>query len=330
MKAVMTTIGLLAVIAALAVAFAWLAFVRMPGRTFRGTPPPLTPPQLALRDALRSDVTRLAATERNVVLMREYDAAAKHIADSLAAAGYRVSRQEYDVEGYHCANIEAELRGATKPDEIVVIGAHYDSIDEAPGADDNASGVAALLALARTFAHERPARTLRFVAFANEEPPYFQSESMGSYVYARRSRERGEKIVAMISLESIGYFRDEEGSQQYPSGVGWLYPSRGNFVAFVGNLGSRSLVRRACETFRRSATVASEGGALPSTLPGVGWSDQWSFWQHGYDAIMVTDTAIFRNPNYHTPRDTPETLDYDRLARVTDGMTTVVRDLCTP
>jgi Zn-dependent M28 family amino/carboxypeptidase len=318
------------VIAALAVAFAWLAFVRMPGRTFRGTPPPLTPAQLALRDALRSDVARLAATERNVVLTREYDAAAKHISDSLIGAGYRVARQEYDVEGYHCANIEAELRGATKPDEIVIIGAHYDSVDEAPGADDNASGVAALLALARAFAHERPARTLRFVAFANEEPPYFQSESMGSYVYARRSRERGEKIVAMISLESIGYFRDEEGSQQYPSGVGWLYPSRGNFIAFVGNLGSRSLVRRACATFRRSATVASEGGALPSTLPGVGWSDQWSFWQHGYDAIMVTDTAIFRNPNYHTPRDTPETLDYDRLARVTDGMTAVVRDLCAP
>src|SRR4051794_26970141 len=148
----------------------------MPKKTFRGTPSPLTSPQLALRDALRSDVLRLAATERNVVLTREYDAAARYIAGSLAGAGHRVSRQEFDVEGYHCANIEAELRGATKPDEIVIIGAHYDSVDGAPGADDNASGVAALLALAKTFAHEGRARTLRFVAFANEEPPYFQSE----------------------------------------------------------------------------------------------------------------------------------------------------------
>ncbi|MCU1227863.1 MAG: hypothetical protein JWO97_747 [Acidobacteria bacterium] len=328
MKAVLTTLGSLVLIVVAALALAWLSFVRMPKRTFRGTPPPLTPPQLALRDALRGDVMRLAATERNVVLTREYDAAAKYIAESLA--GYGVSRQEFDVEGYRCANIEAELRGATKPHEIVVIGAHYDSVDGAPGADDNASGVAALLALAKTFAHERPARTLRFVAFANEEPPYFQSEHMGSYVYARRARERGEKIMAMISLESIGYFRNEEGSQQYPSGVGWLYPSRGNFIAFVSNLGSRVLLRRACATFRRHATVPSEGGALPDALPGVGWSDQWSFWQHGYDAIMVTDTAIFRNPNYHTPHDTPETLDYDRLARVTDGMVAVVRDLCTP
>ena len=151
---------------------------------------------------------------------------------------------------------------------------------------------------------------------------------MGSFVYAKRSRARRENIVAMISLESIGYFRDEEGSQKYPSGVGALYPPRGNFIAFVGNLGSRPLVRRACSVFRQNATVPSEGGTLPDALPGVGWSDQWSFWQHGYKAIMLTDTALFRNPNYHTPNDTPETLDYERLARVTDGMVAVVRDLC--
>jgi hypothetical protein len=137
-----------------------------------------------------------------------------------------------------------------KSDEIVMIGGHYDSIDEAPYANLRARATG---------------RTLRFVAFANEKPPYFQSESMGSFVYAKRCRARGEKIVAMISLESIGYFRDEEGSQQYPPGVGWLYPSRGNFVAFVSNLGSRSLVRRACAMFRGSATIASEGGALPAT-----------------------------------------------------------------
>jgi len=328
MRNVLTTLLSLVAIIALAAALAATALTRMPGRTFRGAPPPLTPAELSLRDALHRDVARLAATERNVVLTPEYDGAAKYIEQSFIAAGYRVARQEYEVEGYRCANIEAELRGATKPDEIVIIGAHYDSVDGVRGADDNASGVAALLALARTFAHERPARTLRFVAFANEEPPYFQTESMGSLVYAKRSRERNENVVAMISLESIGYFRDEEGSQQYPSGVGALYPSRGNFVAFVSNLGSRALVRGACSVFRKHATVPSEGGALPDALPGVGWSDQWAFWQHGYKAIMLTDTALFRNPNYHTPRDTPEALDYERLARVVTGMVSVVRDLC--
>jgi Zn-dependent M28 family amino/carboxypeptidase len=323
MKMLLIVVALIVLVAALA----WLIVVNMPGRSFRGTAPPLTPPQLAMRDALRADVVRLASRQRGVVLPDDYAAAAAHIEQSLTSAGYRVSRQEYDVEGVRCANIEVELRGSTKPDEIVIIGAHYDAVDEAPGADDNASGVAALLALARTFANEKPQRTLRFVAFANEEPPYFRTELMGSYVYAKRCRARNEKIIAMVSLESIGYFRDEEGSQQYPSGIAWFYPSRGNFIAFVSNLGSRSLARRACEMFRRGATVPSEGGALPESLPGVGWSDQWSFWQFDYDAIMVTDTALFRNPHYHTTHDTPDTLDYDRLTRVTDGMIAVVRGL---
>lgn len=329
MKRVLTGIAVVLAIPLLAAGLAWATLIRMPGRSFRGTAPPLTAAQVSTRNAIRKDVDQLASTERNVVFTPQYDAAAKYIEQSLTASGFHVARQEYEVEGYRCANLEAEIRGATKPEDIVIVGAHYDSVDGAPGADDNASGVAGLLALARTFSHERPARTLRFVAFANEEPPYFQSENMGSVVYAKRSRERGEKIVAMISLESIGYFRDEAGSQQYPPGIGKLYPSRGNFIAIVGNVGSLRLVRRACATFRRNATIPSAGGALPDAIPSVGWSDQWSFWQHGYDAIMATDTAPFRNSNYHTPRDTPETLDYDRLTRVVDGFVAVIRDLTT-
>jgi Zn-dependent M28 family amino/carboxypeptidase len=211
----------------------------------------------------------------------------------------------------------------------VVVGAHYDSHGNIPAADDNASGVAAVLALARAYARERPGpeRTLRFVFFVNEEPPFFQTDAMGSRVYARRCRARGETIVAMLSLETVGYYCDRSGSQNYPFPLSAFYPSRGDFIGFVGDLSSRRLVKRVVDSFRRHAMFPSQGAALPSGLRGVGWSDQWSFWQEGYPAVMCTDTAPFRNPNYHTPRDTPDTLDFDRMARVVEGLTGVVREL---
>ncbi|MGO8995162.1 MAG: M28 family peptidase [Polyangiaceae bacterium] len=143
-------------------------------------------------------------------------------------------------------------------------------------------------------------------------------------MYAREIKTRGDDVVAMLSLESIGYFSDRAGSQHYPPPIGLLYPDRGDFIAFVSDLGSRSLARHTIDLFRRSAHVASEGAALPGALPGIGWSDQWSFWKVGYPAIMVTDTAPFRNPHYHTSHDTPETLDYGRCARVVAGVEDVV------
>ncbi|MCI0362486.1 MAG: M28 family peptidase, partial [Phycisphaerales bacterium] len=195
-------------------------------------------------------------------------------------------------------------------------------------ANDNGSGVAATLALARAFAESKPDRTLRFVLFANEEPPYFQTENMGSLVYAKRCRERGENTVAMLSLETIGYYSDAPGSQTYPiKPIGWVYPTTGNFIGFVGNYNSRKLVRQAIKSFRAHAQFPSEGGALPGWIPGVGWSDHWAFWQAGYPAIMLTDTAPFRYPHYHSIHDTPDKLDYDRMARVVDGLRPVVADL---
>ena len=172
-----------------------------------------------------------------------------------------------------------------------------------------------------------PARTVRFVAFVNEEPPYFWNAEMGSLVYARSCRARGDDVVAMLSLETLGYYRDAPGTQKYPPIVSWFYPDRGDFVAFVGNLGSRSVVRDAIRTFRGAVAFPSEGAALPSFVAGVGWSDQWSFWQVGYPGVMVTDTAPFRNPHYHQPGDVPATLDYARMARVTEGLVAVVKKL---
>jgi Zn-dependent M28 family amino/carboxypeptidase len=226
--------------------------------------------------------------------------------------------------------LEAEIRGDTKPNEIVVIGAHYDSVVNCPAANDNGSGVAAVLALARRQAGQAVGRTLRFVAFANEEPPYFQTEQMGSWVYARRCRRRDEQVTAMFSLETIGCFSDAPKSQHYPPPFGLLYPSTGNFIAFVGNSKSAPLVRQAVATFRDNEPFPSEGGALPNAIPGVGFSDHWSFWQEGYPALMVTDTAMYRYPHYHESTDTVDKIDFDKMARVVRGLASVIDSLCNP
>jgi Zn-dependent M28 family amino/carboxypeptidase len=253
-------------------------------------------------------------------------AAADFIEASLTSAGLTPRRVSYEVGGRASYNIEVEIRG-TRP-EIFVVGAHYDSVTGSAGANDNGSGVAALLALARRFAGKTPGQTLRFVAFVNEEPPYFLGGEMGSLVYAKRCQERGDRISGMISLETIGYFSDTPGSQTYPApGLGMFYPKTGNFIGFVANLPSRALLRKAIAIFRAQKKIPAEGAALPGAVPGVGWSDHWSFWQCGYPAIMLTDTAPFRYPHYHEPTDTPDKLDYDRFALVVSGMESVIKEL---
>jgi hypothetical protein len=322
-------IALCLLLAALGVA--WFVMIRMPGRSFRGPLPPLTPEQVALRDELAADVQKLAGDigERNVEHYAKLAEAADWIESAFAAAGYQPQRDSYPVGTKRCDNIIAEVRG-TGP-EILVVGGHYDSVYGAPGANDNGSGVAATLALARRFAKKPCARTLRFVAFVNEEPGHFQTELMGSWVYAKRCRERNEPIVGMISLETVGYFSQEPGSQKYPLPIlDMIYPKSGNFIAFVSNIGSRRLLRDALRPFRKHAQFPSEGAALPEKIPGIGWSDHWSFWQHGYPAIMVTDTAPFRYPHYHRSTDTPAQLDYDSMARVVSGMEKVIAELASP
>lgn len=302
--------------------------IRMPGKSFRGAANPLSPGEQTLRIELVAHVQMLGGEigERNLSRYPQLQAATQYIENNLTEPDWKVRRDEYEVQGRSCSNIEAELPGASS--EIVLIGAHYDSVFGSPGANDNGSGVAALLALARRFAGTRNAKTLRFVAFVNEEPPYFQTAEMGSFVYASRCRARGDQITAMISLETIGYYSHESGSQHYPAiGLGLLYPRAGNFIGFVGNVASGSLLRNVIAEFRRQARIPSEGGALPAIVPGVGWSDQWSFWQHGYPGIMVTDTAPFRYPHYHEASDTPDKLNYDAMTRVVAGMEKVIHHL---
>ncbi len=180
--------------------------IRMPLESFRGPLAPLSEREAGLRDRLQSDVETLAGTigDRNVLVPESLAAAARFIESSLKQAGYEVGRQEFVAAGVTCLNLEVEIRGRSLPDEIVVVGAHYDSVAGCPAANDNGSGVAATLALARSFASAAPARTLRFLFFANEEPPFFQTPEMGSWVYAKRCRQRHENVVAMLSLETIG------------------------------------------------------------------------------------------------------------------------------
>jgi len=300
--------------------------IRMPGYPHRGPLPALTGAQQALREELERHVRVLAERigERHLGCPDRLAAAADYIAEELARTGRTPVRHAFAVGDASCENLELEIPGTTRGTEIIVIGAHYDTVIGSPGANDNATGVAALLALARRFAERAPERTLRLVAFANEEPPYFRTPWMGSLVYANACRARGDEVTAMLALETIGCYRTEPGTQEYPAPLDLAYPSTGDFIAFVSNVENGALVRRCIATFRDSTPFPAEGAALPGSLIGVGWSDHWSFWQAGYPALMVTDTAPFRDPNYHEPTDVPEHVDFERLARVVEGIEAVV------
>jgi len=200
-------------------------------------------------------------------------------------------------------------------------------VQGSPGANDNASGVAGLIEIARLLRGAAAARTIRLVAFVNEEPPFFYWGQMGSRIYARAARARGDDIRVMLSLEMLGCYRSEPGSQSYPPFLKFFYPGRGDFIAFVSNLRSRRALREVVAAFKANSDFPVESLASPAIVPGVSWSDQLSFWREGYRAVMVTDTAFYRYRWYHSPRDTPEKLNYADMARVVDGLARAVRAL---
>ena len=302
----------------------------MPGESLHGPLPAASAQELDLTARLRGHVEELA-TEIGARDLAEHpgalNAAAEYLAARLRDSGYAVAEQRYGVDGRIARNLVATLPGGKLAGETIVVGAHYDSVPGTPGADDDASGAAALLELARLMARDAPDRRVRFVAFANEEPPYYHTGDMGSVRYARSLEAAGEGVVAMLSLEMLGFYDARPGAQHYPAPLASRYPDTGDFVAFVGDLGSRDLVRRCTELFRASRALPAEGAALSGGLPGVGWSDHWSFWKIGAPAVMVTDTAMFRNARYHEADDTPDTLDYDRMSRAVEGLAAVVRAL---
>lgn len=279
---------------------------------------------------IRLHVESLAGTigERNVWQYSGLMRAAEYIESEFQTLGCRPSRQTYEVSRLPVSNIEVTLPGRSRPAEIVVLGAHYDTVGGCPGANDNGTGVAALLELARRFAARPQARTVRFVAFVNEEPPFFQTPQMGSLVYASAARSNRDRIIGMLSLETMGYYSDLPGSQQYPvPEMAGMYPDVGNFIGFVANEASRDLLQQSARAFARGTRLPLQAAAMPEALPGAGWSDHWSFWQAGYPAFMVTDTAPWRYPWYHTADDTPERIDFTKLEEVVNGLEQVVLEL---
>jgi hypothetical protein len=333
MMKILTLAGVLLVVAALVfVAFRYMTVV--PGRPHTGALPALRDDEAVLAARLRKHIEAIASRPHNLVHYAALEEAARYIEAELQSLGYQPVAQVFQTQGKEVRNIEATIEPAdlARFRGTVVLGAHYDSYGDAPGANDNGTGAAAVIELARLLGNLRSTSDLRIrlVLFVNEEPPYFKTDSMGSLHYARRLAERREPVIGMISLETLGCFYDMPGSQKYPAPFGLLYPSEGNFVAFVATLGSRELLHALIESFRRHTAFPTVGGVAPGLVPGIDWSDHWSFEQFSYPAIMLTDTALYRYPHYHQPSDTPDKVDSEKLARITRGVERMVRDIAAP
>ena len=260
------------------------------------------------------------------------EAAVTYLKEAWGSFGFEVEEQPYTTAAMDARNLVVEWPGNSRPDEVVVIGAHYDTVRYTPGADDNASAVATLLEVSRLLAGKAFTRTIRFVAFANEEPPHFTTGTMGSRVYANRCKELHEDIRAMVCLEMLGYYSDAEDSQAYPDEVPTLLrktlPTRGNFLAAVSDLRTAGALRTFSRGFKSASSLKLVSTPLPGPLAQELWlSDHGPFWDRGYKALMLTDTSWFRNPNYHEASDLPDTLDYARLTQATLGVAQGVRRL---
>ena len=325
-KIVLVSAGLLI---ALAAAAYWYS-LHVPGPAHEGPLPPLSADEARLAERLRRHVTAVASEPHNVRYHAALTRAAHYIENELRALGYEPKRQPYDADGRPVWNIEATLEPASAKagEESLVVGAHYDSAGDAPGANDNGTGVAALIELARSLrAGPAPGKRVHLVFFVNEEPPYFRTELMGSRRYAELLRQRGERVAGMIALETIGAFSDAPGSQRYPAPFHLVLPNVGNFIAFVAMPGSRRFMHEVIGAFRREARFPTIGGVAPAIVEGIDWSDHASFAAQGIPALMITDTAVFRYPHYHTPADTPDKVDYQKLARITAGLARVLHHL---
>jgi len=289
-------------------------------------------PSLAARLEARVHYLSHTIGERHFRRPEALGAAARFIEAQLSAPGLRVLKQEFVVNDQSFVNLEVVVPRVdnSRPEPgCIVVGAHYDTVPGTPGADDNGSGVAALLELAQQLGQEHLDRTLRFVFFPNEEPPFFPDAGMGSAAYAGKLRCEHVNVHVMMALEMLGYYSERAKSQKYPPGLSFFHPDRGNFIGFISNLSSRQRLREVKRAFMASTQFPCESLVAPSWTIVVGLSDHHSFWAQGYPALMVTDTAFMRNPHYHGPSDSADTLDYPRFAEVTQGLVSTVRRLGT-
>lgn len=253
---------------------------------------------------------------RSVEQYENLNRAALYIEGQLRSIGYKIEEDRYPINDLEVRNIWVQTSEPTADQSILVIGAHYDSVgDNCPGANDNATGVAGNLELARALKSANLKQPIRFVFFVNEEPPYFASNQMGSYVHAKKLSESKVQALGMISLETIGYYSEKKDSQQFPiAALSKIYPTTGNFVAFVGNLSAKDFLQQVLAVFRKVSTVPSEGISAPAMIEGIDWSDHWSFGEFGIPAFMITDTAPFRYPHYHLETDTPDKINFEKFS----------------
>ena len=273
-----------------------------------------------LADELQKHVKKLSVdlAPRDYRSVTALDAAGEYIRAELAKSSVETSRQAFNVKGQRYYNVIAAFGPPTT--ERIVIGAHYDSYEKLPGADDNASGVAGLIALAGMLKNATLKHRVELVAFTLEEPPYFRTENMGSYVHAHRLATERASVKLMISLECIGYFTDAPNTQDFPMpGLGLMYPTTGNFIAVVGRYQDRAYARAVKRAMNGATNLPTHSISAPAFVQGIDFSDQLNYWAEGFPALMITDTAFFRNKAYHTKEDTFDKLNYQRMADVVRG-----------
>lgn len=274
---------------------------------------------------LRAHVERLVNTPqpRNHINIESLNAAAEYISDQFSRLDCELEIQEFDVQEEVYKNISCIFRPTNSQinSKRIVVGAHYDVCEEQPGADDNASGVAGLLELAKLLHARKPTQEIELVAYTLEEPPYFRTNKMGSYIHAKSLQENNVQVAYMISLEMIGYFSDEENSQHFPIGfLGYIYPTKGNFIALIAPLKQTKLIRHIKSGFKANSNLPVYSMNAPAFIQGMDFSDHMNYTNLGFPALMVTDTSFLRNANYHEPTDTIDTLDFDKMKMVVEGV----------
>jgi hypothetical protein len=309
-------------LAALALAVAALAFysLQVPGRSHSGPVPGLSAEEHQLAERLKAHIVAIASEPHSTRYPAALERSAATIESAFRDMGYEPQSQVYDSDGMSVRNIWVEIAptDGTATHDAIVVGGHYDSAGEAPGANDNGTGTAATLELARLLRDHKPKTTrIYLVAFVNEEAPFWGTADQGAARFADLLLQRGETVRGMLSLETLGWYDDDPGSQKYPTPFSWIYPDVGNFVAFVGMPGSRGWLHDVLERFRRHAHVPTIGGIAASFIPGISWSDHAPFADRGIPALMLTDTAPFRYPHYHRASDTPDKVNVEMLARIT-------------
>jgi Zn-dependent M28 family amino/carboxypeptidase len=322
MKAFLLTLILVTTVASLALYFVTAQPLVRPKPT---KVPPISP------ERLQSHVRKLSETlhPRSVDNLTNLEAAADYVHREFAACGARVSDQWFEDQGEKFRNVIARFGPTEGP--LLVVGAHYDSFETTPGADDNASGIAGLIELARLLGRHPPLQPVELVAFTTEEPPHFRSESMGSAQHAQSLNAAGREVSLMLSLEMIGWFNDRPGSQAYPiSGMSLLYPDRADFIAIIGRFGDWAAARKVKAAMLGASDLPVFSMNSSVLIPGVDLSDHRSYWNEGYHALMITDTAFYRNPHYHESGDTHDKLDYRRMAQVVQGVFAVVQSYSGP